>query len=106
MKANQQCLRARARRIGIDLVADGVDDALKIEKEMLGSVSDALDEAFNAAVELSEQMAEASTLLGEDIDRKLQAAQTDVSGHKLQELHNARTYARTHTHTHVLPHIL
>ena len=31
-KANEQCLKLRAKRIGIDLVADGVDFQLKRER--------------------------------------------------------------------------
>jgi len=95
MKANKQCLHARTKRIGIDLVADDVDTRLNSEKDMLGTVSDALDEAFDAAVELSRQMDEASNELKGDIERKEEAARTDYKAERLSLNESKHLHIRT-----------
>jgi len=84
-KANDQCLRNRNKRIGIDLVADDVDFQLKREKDMLEHVSEDLEKAFNQAVDHSEMMSDCSTQLGADISRKAQASKTDTNLEKLKK---------------------
>eukprot|EP00040_Diaphanoeca_grandis_P043413 m.267986 g.267986 ORF g.267986 m.267986 type:complete len:498 (+) comp75725_c0_seq1:313-1806(+) len=83
-KANNQCLRNRAKRIGIDLVADDVDFQLKREKDMLEHVSDDLEKAFNQAVDHSEMMQDCSQQLGDDLTRKAAASKTDTRLEKLK----------------------
>eukprot|EP00041_Stephanoeca_diplocostata_P029712 m.884892 g.884892 ORF g.884892 m.884892 type:complete len:381 (-) comp23613_c0_seq63:2293-3435(-) len=95
-KANEQCLRARSKRLGIDLVADDVDLQLKREKDMLETVSEDLDQKFMNAVEHAGMMQECALALGEDIDRKKQAAIAEVKAEKLN-LDSQRLELHVHT---------
>lgn len=83
-KANEQCLQLRAKRIGIDLVADDVDFQLKRERDMLEHVSEDLERAFNSAVDHMTMMQDCGRQLGEDIARKNEAGKTEIKLEKLK----------------------